>query len=79
MLLITVSNTDEKIVDEMNYKICEAFSGWNAFKDNDIIVTPVSQKDDGTYQFDVFVGPDKPNQESAPWIKIDKLDEAYRK
>ncbi len=79
MILITISNADKDHVDDMNYKICEAFSGWKAFKDNEVVVTPVAKDDaTGNYGFSVFVGPDNPEQKCAPWIEIDDLDEVYR-
>lgn len=80
MILITISNHDKDHVDDMNYKICEALSGWKAFKENEVVVTPVAKNNaTGNYGFSVFVGPDKPDQKSAPWIDIDDIDEAYRK
>lgn len=80
MFLITVNNTDEAHVNEMNYTICEALQGWEAFKNNEVVVTPVAKDDaTGNYGFSIFVGPDKPDQKSAPWIDVDDIDEVYRK
>jgi hypothetical protein len=80
MFLITVNNANEDHVNEMNNEICEALSGWKAFKENEVMVTPVVKNDaTGNYGFSIFVGPDKPDQTSAPWIDIDDIDEAYRK
>ena len=79
MFLITINNADESHVNEMNNKICEALSGWKAFKENEVMVTPVKNVADGTYGFSIFVGPDKPDQTCAPWIDVNDIDEAYRK
>jgi len=80
MILITISNTNKDHVDDMNYQMCKAFSGWDAFKNNDVVVTPVIKDDTtGNYGFSIFVGPDNPDQKSAPWIDISDIDEVYRK
>lgn len=78
MILITVSNDNKDHVEDMNHTICEALAGWDAFKNNEVVVTPVTEnKQTGNYSFNVFVGPDKP--EKAVWIQTDNIDEAYRK
>lgn len=51
MLDICVKSHSKEKADKCNYNICDFFSGTDAFKNNDIIVTPVEQNHDEFFRF----------------------------
>lgn len=78
MFLITYRNKNEEDAKDAIEQICNSLKGWKAYINNEVTVSPLKQYDE-RYGFNIWVGPEDKNQQSAPWIEIDDFDICYRK
>lgn len=78
MFLITYRNKNEEDAKDAIEQICNSLKGWDAYTNNEVTVSPLKQYGE-QYGFNVWVGPEMEEQQSAPWIEIDDFDTCYRK
>lgn len=77
MFFITYRNDSKEEAQYQNDSMCESMKGWSAFINDEVVVSPVKKYGD-KYGFNVYVGPENPNQKSAPWIEVFDIDEVYK-
>ena len=57
---------DKELLERINYDICQSLAGYPPFKNDEVFVSCVDERDDGLFEFDVLVG----TEETTAWYTV---------